>query len=322
MKINIKNKDGEYRTKDSLVRSINKKIVKGGGGVKNVNNGTTLSVPSGQHVIDHRKPAMNSVLNIASRNSSEIKAKQYCDRYIQVYLLDPAEELLKQIHKKIEEKIDEKTVFVRHLYSANYSYLLKILQLYSRLYIYNFELLYNLLSPSDFNERMKNKLKKLLDKSKSIIDNYDNIIDIENKKFIIAAFKIKQKEDRSTVVNNQNKKALNKTLVDQVIGVNRINNGQLDEFIASKEHFNNIGVAVHTLEGNELKNYEIKKSDFYNIKAAQKLLDRVNAKNFFINDFCTPDKMISIPSIQKFIHKTTAQLNIELRKLLKPTESA
>ena len=30
MKINIKNKDGELRTKESLLRSINKKIVKGG----------------------------------------------------------------------------------------------------------------------------------------------------------------------------------------------------------------------------------------------------------------------------------------------------
>ena len=60
MRINIKNKDGELRTKESLLRSINKKIVKGG--------------------------EVNSMNN-------EAKLKLKCEKYAELYHLGPVDEL-------------------------------------------------------------------------------------------------------------------------------------------------------------------------------------------------------------------------------------
>jgi len=65
MRINIKNKDGELRTKESLLRSINRKMIKGGGNVEN-----------------------NALTN------QEKLIKKKCERYVELYELGSVEDLV------------------------------------------------------------------------------------------------------------------------------------------------------------------------------------------------------------------------------------
>lgn len=234
MKINIRNKDGEYRTKESLLRSINNKIIKGGGNdVKTQNKFETI--PLEENGERERRAKNEHISNIlGSKHSFDIKNKIICNRYAELFGLESIDSLLRSIVERANIVI---YTFI------NYNELIKIFRIYSILYFYNYYLLHEFMDKSKFNEYMRKMLDKVIGKYIEIIKTiigqgnltYDKYLADIDKIFIIQ-FCIKNKTNPllNKAIKNKNNNtgiAIVRTLITKISSCYLLTNKDIDNEI-------------------------------------------------------------------------------------------
>jgi hypothetical protein len=206
IKINIKKKDGEYRTKESLVRSIDRKIVKGGGEYN-----------------ENKK----YVLIFKNNEKGNNKAKVMCERIAEIYNIGSVDDLL----KNIREKLDEQN---KNLFNYRELYLLLIIYLdrYTLLYELNIEIIdFNTFLTNIFGKeslKFKNSLKSWISDEYDYVTKYE-ILDETNIFISYKYITLDILEDDYQSSKSQNSKNIYQKEINDIISIQKLRD--LKEYI-------------------------------------------------------------------------------------------